>query len=238
MIWDVSPAMQPARIKAGLDSARSAPVIIVPNGLYPEQIDALPIEKRQPYSLVFMGSLGYENGPDLAIEVMPEVLKKFPKTTLHIIGGGAASLERLKKLTRKLKLEKRVIFYGFVVNNLEMSKIVRGCYVALAPYRSIPNSVRWYADATKIRLYLASGLPVISSQVPPLGLKMAEEGAAVVAKDNQKEYARAIIELLDNKKMYVEMEKRARELSKNNMWDKEYAKGLLQTSKILMRSHI
>lgn len=224
VIWDVSPAIQIARIEAGLDSKKSAPVIHMPNALFSSQIDSLPISKRIPYSLVFMGSLGYENGPDLAIESLPEIRKKFSQATLHIIGGGRQNLERLKMLTTQLHLEKAVIFYGFVVDNNEMANLVKRCYIALAPYRAIPYSVRWYADATKIRQYLASGLPVITTQVPPLGKEIVRKGAALVAKDTKESFAQTIIQLLKNPEKYKQMERIARALSKENIWEIEYQK--------------
>lgn len=223
-IWDVSPAMQKARIQAGLNAKKSAPVILMPNGLFPSQIKSLPIEKRIPNSLVFMGSLGFENGPDLAIETLKEVKKQVPNTTLQIIGGGKQNLERLKLLTQKLGLEKDVLFHGFVLDNNDMAAMVRKCYLALAPYRALPQSVRWYADATKIRQYLASGLPVVTTQVPPLGKVVADKGAALVAKDNIQAYAKAIVKLLQDKNLYIKFEKKARELSAENTWEHEYEK--------------
>jgi len=224
IIWDVSPAIQKARVAAGLNPEKSAPVIHVPNALFSSQIKSLPIEKRIPYSLVFMGSLGFENGPDLAIESLAEIRKKFPKAMLHIIGGGKQNLERLKILTTNLNLEKAVIFYGFVVDNNEMAKLVRRCYIALAPYRAIPYSVRWYADATKIRQYLASGLPVVTTQVPPLGKEVARKGAALVAKDTTESFAQTIIQLLNDPEKYKQMEQLTRELSRENIWEIEYQK--------------
>ncbi|HEX8966030.1 MAG TPA: glycosyltransferase family 4 protein, partial [Patescibacteria group bacterium] len=166
----------------------------------------------------------FENGPDLAIETLKEVKKQVPNTTLQIIGGGKQNLERLKLLTQKLGLEKDVLFHGFVLDNNDMAAMVRKCYLALAPYRALPQSVRWYADATKIRQYLASGLPVVTTQVPPLGKVVADKGAALVAKDNIQAYAKAIVKLLQDKNLYIKFEKKARELSAENTWEHEYEK--------------
>lgn len=223
-IWDVSIAMQPARIKAGLNSNQSAPEMHVPNALFPSQIAYLPISKRIPYSLVYMGTLGYENGPDLAIETFTEIRRKFHKAKLHIIGGGKANLERLKKLVEKLHLTDSVIFYGFVVDNNKMAEIVRKCYVALAPYRAIKKSVRWYADATKIRQYLASGLPVITTHVPPLGKQIVDAGAGILIRDNKKDLYKAVDKIFSDSAFYEKLQKKAVELSKDNTWENVYTK--------------
>lgn len=227
-IWDVSPAMHPARIKAGLNPKKSAPNLLVPNALFPSQISSMPILKRIPYSLVYMGTLGYENGPDLAIESMIDIRKKYPKAKLHIIGGGNNNLERLKKLAKKLNLTENIIFYGFVVDNNEMAKIVRKCYVALAPYRAVERSVRWYADATKIRQYLASGLPVITTHVPPLGTQTAAAGAGILIKDNKEDLFQAVDKIFSDSLFYSKLQKKAVELSRDNTWDNVFKKAFSQ----------
>ncbi|MDO8657825.1 MAG: glycosyltransferase [Candidatus Levybacteria bacterium] len=223
-IWDVSLAMQPARIKAGLNPKKSAKCLHVPNGLFATQIKALPIEKRMPFSLVFLGTLGYENGPDLAIESLIIIKKKYPKVKLHIVGGGKENLNRLKNLVEKLQLKDSVIFYGFIVDNNEMAGIIRKCYIALAPYRAIKNSIRWYADATKIRQYMASGLPIITTHVPPLGKQIVEKGAGIMIDDSKEDLAKAAMHLFTNSQLYDKVTQRAIALSKNNTWENIYKK--------------
>ena len=113
-IWDVSKAMQPARIKAGLNPQKSAPVIHVPNGLYKNQIKANPVSKIDRHSMVYMGTLGPENGPDVAIQALALVRERFPDANLHIIGGTDKDFVWLKKIIQKLHLEKSVYHRGFV----------------------------------------------------------------------------------------------------------------------------
>jgi glycosyltransferase involved in cell wall biosynthesis len=172
-VWDVSKAMQPARISVGLDPEKSAPVLHVPNALYPKQIKMESLSNIKRHTLVFMGTLGPENGPDLAIKSLPFILKKYPDTLLHIVGGNEDDLNRLKKLTGKSKLEKYVIFHGFISNREEISRTIRKFQIALAPYIATPGSPRFFGDATKIRTYLAAGLPVVTTHVPPIRKRCA-----------------------------------------------------------------
>jgi glycosyltransferase involved in cell wall biosynthesis len=106
-IWDVSKAMQPARLKEGLKENESKPVIDIPNALFKEQISFS--DKKKSLTAVFVGTLGLANGPDLAIEAFSIVVKKYPKAMLHIIGGRGAGHEEkhLEKLIKKGKLEKK-----------------------------------------------------------------------------------------------------------------------------------
>lgn len=227
-IWDVSLAMQPARIKAGLNPQKSAPVIYVPNALFKEQIDSLPLSNRDSQSIVFMGTLGLENGPDLAIESFQIVLKKYPKAILHIIGGGGKGFEAeyLNNLARKLKVEKNVVFHGFISDVKKVSEVIKHFQIALAPYKMIKGSIRLYGDATKIRQYLAAGLPIITTEVPPLGKVAQKAGAALIVKDTKEDIAKAIISLLNNKKEMVSMISKAETYAKNNTWENTYGKAI------------
>lgn len=225
VIWDVSPAMQPARMSTGLDTKRSAPVLIVPNALYPKQIRSLPSEKRQKDTLVFMGTLGVENGPDAAIESLPYVLKKIPDATLHIVGGGADET-RLKNLALSIGVSKAVVFHGFIADREKVSETIRRFQIALAPYKYIHGSARLYGDATKIRAYMAAGLPTITTPVPPLGRVIKKAGAGIISGDEAISLSSSIISLLRDKRLYERMSRAALAFAKENTWENEYAKAM------------
>ena len=221
-IWDVSRAIQPARIKAGLVRSTSAPVIHVANGLFPTQIKISPLSQINPYSIVFMGTLGPENGPDVVIRALSIIRRRINEATLHIIGGTSESFEWLKPIIRDYKQTDAVIFHGFIPDAAKMSKIMRSCALAVAPYRSMKGSPRYYGDAGKIRAYCAAGLPIVSSRVPPLGKDMAEAGAAVLADDDEEGFADAILKIFSDKKLYMRMRNRAIEIARNNTWDHQF----------------
>jgi len=231
-IWDVSPAMMPARIKAGLEKNKSAPVILVTNALSKDQISYLPTNKRQPYSLVFVGTLGPENGPQLAIRAMPLILKKLPQIKLHIIGGDGKFEIYLKKFVKDHDLSKAVTFHGFLNSAQEVSNLAKQYMIGLAPYIADPASPRWYADATKIRLYLGAGLPVITTQVPPLGKELEKIRAGVVIHDNEKELAKAVVQIFSDPRHYAEMSQHAVKFAKHNTWENVYT-GALKRMKLI-----
>lgn len=221
-IWDVSKAIQPERIKAGLNAHRSAPVIHVPNALYPSQIKYNSLDKISRYTLVYMGTLGIENGPDMAVAAMPEIIKKYPKTILHIIGGGEKDLPRLKKFVSELKMEKKVRFYGYILDGVEMSRIIRHCYIALALYRAFPGSPRYYGDAGKIRAYAASGVPIITTIVPPLGREVADRGAAIIIQDNPRDLGMAIDKIFSDRKLYLKLRRQSILFAQDNTWENSF----------------
>lgn len=226
-IWDVSPAMMPARLKSGLNVSQAKPCIHVPNALFPHQIRHLEAEKLEPYSLAFAGTIGPENGLDLAIEALAIAKKKLPKLKLYILGGGLKEEEKkVEKLIKKLKLEKSVKNFGFISDLNLLSDILTKYMVGLAPYKHIKNSVRLYADATKMRLYFANGLPTITTHVPPLALEATKKGCAIAVKDTKEELARAIIKMFSDKNIYLKYRKAAIEFAKNNTWENSYQNAL------------
>lgn len=227
-VWDVSRAMQSARVRSGLNPTKSAPVIHVPNALDRRYIKHLPVAKRIPYSLVFMGTLGYENGPDVAIEALTHVIPKFPKTQLHIIGKGEGETQRLRNLAKKLAVETHVTFHGFIADTAAMFSLLRRFMIALAPYRAVEGSVRWYGDSLKLRAYAAAGLPIITSPVPPLGRELAGLEAAVITGDNGEEVAAAVMDFFAQPKLYSKYFTNVIRFAKHNTWDVTFANALKQ----------
>lgn len=221
-IWDVSKAIQPARIKAGLNPKRSAPCIHVPNALFPSQIKYRSLDEINRFSIVFAGSLGQENGPDVVIEALPAVIRKYPQTKLHIVGGDRTNIERLKTKVQELSLSRNVKFYGVILDPVEMSKLIGSCYLAVAPYRAFPGSPRYFGDAGKIRVYAAAGLPIITTYVPPLGVEVKKKGAALLVNDTAKEYAKAISKIFSDKKIYLKLRKQAILFAKDNIWENTF----------------
>lgn len=221
-IWDVSPAMLTARIKAGLDKTKCAPIILVSNALFPKQISYLPSEKVEPFSLVFAGTFGPENGLSIAIKAMRIIVEKFPKAKLNVLGGGHTPQEDFEKLAKENNVIKNVIFHGFIEDTTKLSNIVKHSSLGLAPYVNYPDSARLYGDATKIRLYLGAGLPVVTTHVPPLGKEIKNFGAGIITEDNEKELAKGVIKIFSDKNLYQKMRERAISFAKNNTWKNTY----------------
>lgn len=227
-IWDVSTAIQKARVKAGLNEKESAPVVLVPNALFPKQIDPLPFSEIIPFSIVYAGTLTHANGSDIAVLAMPEILNIFPKATLHIFGSNGSDQARIKRLIQKNKLEKQVIFHGFIKDAIDITRAINKYQIGVAPYLNIERSHRRYGDATKLRLYAGAGLPIITTDVPPLGRQVVKFGAAIVVKDNPHDLANAVIDLFSNNMKYKAMREKAIDFAKHNTWKNTYRNAFLQ----------
>ncbi len=226
-VWDVSRAMMSARRTAGLSTKITKVPIYVPIALFSSQVGSRKPIKTIPASLVYAGALGRENGPDLAIYALKKVLRTIPQAQLHIFTNGQdMKTQNLRDLTDRLGIHNKVLFHGLISNQTELIKDLGQFMVGLAPYRALTNSARWWADATRIRLYLAAGLPVITTQVPPVGKELEQEQSGLVVKDNAEKIAQAIISLLKNRNLYRKMRQNAIAQARDNTWDKVYSKTL------------
>jgi glycosyltransferase involved in cell wall biosynthesis len=78
---------------------------------------------------------------------------------------------------------------------------------------------------------MAAGLPTITTPVPPLGQEIAQFGAGVIAQDNAKAIARAIVRVFSDAAGYRRLRKRAIQFSKNNTWENEFRKAFLAMEK-------
>ncbi|MEK6891246.1 MAG: glycosyltransferase [Nanoarchaeota archaeon] len=225
-VWDISPAMMPARLKIGSISSDKVS-LYVPIALFENQVTHKTNDQTIPYSLVYAGLVNSENGPDLAIQVLKKVLHSFPKTQLHIFAAGQDSeIQNLRDLTNKLSVQNKVFIHGFITNQTELINDLSQFKIGLAPYVAKKNSARWWSDSTRIRLYLAASLPVITTQVPPMGKELESNGSGLVVNGNVTHLTNAVISLFKNSSQYNKMKFNAMKQAENNTWDKVYNRTL------------
>lgn len=122
------------------------------------------------------------------ILVYKKVLQKFPNTYLILVGNGEL-LDECKILTKKLKLEKNIIFTGFVNDPEKIIALSDIC---------IMNSEREGLSKAMLQ-YFASGKPVISSNIYGVDevLKNNVNGCIFNVNDNNDLYNK-IVHLLSN----------------------------------------
>ena len=136
---------------------------------------------------------------------------------------------------KRFSLESHVIFYGFISDRAKISALLSRFFVALAPYRAMPGSVRWYGDATKIRAYMAAWLPVITTSVPPLGKEIAYVGAGLIVPDTPEGIAAGIATLFDNHTLFCTMRASAIAFALKNTWEREFVKAFRQMERMKAR---
>src|SRR3989344_1667939 len=149
--------------------------------------------------ILAVGRLAEKKGIKYLITAMNEVIKKFPKAKLVIVGDGPEKTN-LELLTKKLNLGNNIIFTGKIEN-----KYIPQFY-ATADLFVGPSIVTKSGDTEGLGVVfleaLASGTCVIGSDVGgiPDIIKHNRTGILVKQKDS-KQLAEAIIKLLSNQKL-------------------------------------
>ncbi|MBI2196486.1 glycosyltransferase family 4 protein [Candidatus Daviesbacteria bacterium] len=201
------------RKQYGITRLNSAPFNIVPICYNNKRINVLPFDKINFYNILYMGAIRESTGPQLTIQAMPYLIKKFPKIRLTIIGSGKY-LDYLKDLVFKLKLNRYVDFTGYIEKFADMTDLMVQKSIGLAPYIPKPNSLSYYSDPSKIKLYMCCGLPVITTDVATMSNLISKTKSGVVINYSEKSLADAVAKLLSSEDKYKSYKDAAIKLSK------------------------
>ncbi len=151
-----------------------------------------------------------KNIPD-QIKAMSLITKKFPNIRLLIVGKGKEETN-LKLLIKKYNLEKNIIFLGFVEEK-ELPKLY-----ATADIFILTSKFEGFGIANCEAL--ASGTPVVTYNTSAAKDFIIDRKNGFVTNHNYKEFAKKIIQILNNHKLLKNMSLNSRKiLEKKYTWN-------------------
>ncbi len=121
---------------------------VVPNAIYPRkyQRDVDPKKVKKKYSIpplaptvLFIGRLEYQKGPDLLIDATPKVLEKRRDVKFLFAGRGTMD-RRLKRGVRKLGVSRAVRFLGWIPYERYVD-LLNSCDIVCIPSRNEPFGI-------------------------------------------------------------------------------------------------
>lgn len=195
--WNLSPNMAEAREKFhGMSKERYNRQKVVPIGVWFDTIVRQDFSQVKKHQAVFVGHLLEMMGVQLAIRVIPLIIKKIPDFHFLVIGGGEYEGE-LKQLVEKMELKKYVSFTGWIRDRDERNRLMADSAVGLAVFNTeiLDEKVK-NADPAKIKDYLVLGLPVILTNAPSNAYDLQNNGCGIVINYQEAALADALIELL------------------------------------------
>ena len=195
--WNISPRIQDVRRSQGLPDSRN---ILVPVGVDLEKIDLPDKSGRQPSDLVLLGALAPSKGVDLVIEAFPRLKERFPQLTLHVIGKTPHEAVEDGVVYQPYEPRLAALGDGVVLHGArphdEVLRMLPGYDISLALYKPSPNNLSQWADPSRVKDYLACGLPVVITPVPEIHKDIAALGAGLVVDYAVDPLAEAIGEML------------------------------------------
>lgn len=137
--------------------------IVIGNGV---DVNKVPLRhkwnEKKSIRLFFVGNISPWHGLDILIIELARLnftYKGYP-VKLDIIGNGVCC-PQIKSLVEKYKIERNVIFYGFL-NNDRKYKVMSRCDIAVGSLASERRGLRESSNI-KLREYCAFGIPFIKS---------------------------------------------------------------------------
>jgi glycosyltransferase involved in cell wall biosynthesis len=150
------------------------------------------------------------------LRALPIVRERIPGARLLVIGDGPYR-PTLERLAADLGLADAVEFAGYVDDHEEVEQRVRRSGVGVAVYDPAIAAFSYYADPGKIRNYLASGVPVVVTDVPQSAREIASSGAGVVVSYEARAIAEGIVRVLEPES-HAEHRAAARKLGERHHW--------------------
>ena len=198
-------------------------IIEIPNGIDIEKF-SIPYSKdkcreilnlpKDKFIILFLGTLHPRKGPDVLLRAMPMIIKDNPNVKLIIVGDGVMKAE-LKRLCKKLGIEKYVKFVGFIEESL------KPFYYKSADIFCLPSVMKTEVFPVVLLEASATGLPIVVSDLNTFKCIIKEGYNGVFfRKGDEKDLANAIIYLLENEEIRKKMSKNAKKHVKNYTWEK------------------
>ncbi len=182
----------------------------------------------RPNSVLFIGSFHEHKGLRVVLYAMEQVLMEVPKAILKVVGSGSSQDQNeIKALVKTLKMEDRVVFLGQKNSEEVLNLILQNALVVVAE--------QWPSEFGPLVLVetLALGRPLVSGNLgsPPDFIKEGQNGF-LAAYNNPDEYAKKMIQVLNNPLLAQKMGENARATGRF-LFDQSYGRETLKFYQLL-----
>ena len=181
---------------------KNVPAVYIPNPLTfdPENVPQAPLESK---NIIFIGRFCPQKRPDFLFEAFQEVLKKVPDARLMMVGDSNIRLET-ELSAKKMGIANSVDFLGF---HKDTSPFLLEASVHAMPSKFEGMPMTWIEAK-------AFGVPTVYTKMDYLEMD-ALSGAISTEKNDPKDFAEALIEILTNDQTRKKLGREARD-SLNN----------------------
>ena len=167
--------------------------------------------------LVYIGVMGPQDGVDYLLRSLNILVQEYQRKDFYcLIIGPGDSLEDLRKLRKELNLEEYCVLTGKIPFD-DLLKFLSTADICVDPNPS--NPLNDYSTWIKVMEYMSFGKPIVSYNLKET--RYSAQKAALYAKPNdENEFTRLIIQLMDDPKLRDEMGQFGKErVEKELSWD-------------------
>jgi glycosyltransferase involved in cell wall biosynthesis len=191
---------------------------VVPMGAWLDRVVTTPPDGFRRRRVVFLGHLVPRQGVETLLDALALLEARDAEVTADIIGTGPLE-SSLRGRAETLGLDKAVTFHGFVAHHRDVERLLADCSVAAAPYNPEGTTFTRYADPGKLKAYLAAGLPIVVTDVPPNAAALADRGGAAVVPYAADAIAAAISNAIDSPERWQERRAAALDHARQFDWN-------------------
>jgi len=173
------PAMEGRAARHGLAPGQAAPAQVVPVGVWLDRVPQVPEDGWRARRVAFLGHLVPRQGVARLVEAIAVLRRRGDDVGLDIAGHGPEEPE-LRRAAAALGVADLVRFHGFLADHRDVEAFLTRASVAAAPYETSADSFTRFADPSKLKSYLAAGLPIVMTDVPHNAAELAARGGAEV----------------------------------------------------------
>ena len=179
---------------------------IIPNGIDTEYFCVNGARREEfddgKINILFVGRLERRKGLAFLLNACATIKSKFPNFRLIVVGPGTVLRLRYEKLVEDMSLTKHVVFAGYVTGT-ELPSYYRSADIFCAPATGGESFGIVLLEA------MACGKPVVATNIEGYASVLAdgEEGLLVRPK-NDESLAEALLKLLNNKSLRLQMGKK------------------------------
>jgi len=154
-----------------------------------------PLRRGKRYMAVYLGVMGPQDGVDYLVRAAEHVVRTFRREDIQfvLVGDGDVRSD-LEEMAHAKGLDECVCFTGRIPDE-ELHEVLSTADIALAP--DPKNPLNDLSTMNKVVEYMAMGLPIVSFDLKETRYS-AGEAAVYATPNDEQEFARLIIELLDD----------------------------------------
>jgi glycosyltransferase involved in cell wall biosynthesis len=185
-----------ALVGRGINSAKITVSLNVPDRKWYKVKNSIKSYRgdRKQFKLVYHGTLAKRLGVDLTIKAVGKLIRSIPEIEFHIYGGGDDKPE-LMQLTKELKLQEYVHFYGFLPF-AKLSPILTEMDLGIIGNRK--NIATNLMLPVKMLEYIALNIPVVVPRLQTVQYYFSDEMVSYFEPEDSDALAASILALYQN----------------------------------------
>jgi glycosyltransferase involved in cell wall biosynthesis len=201
-------------------------VFVVRSGPDLRRLKILPpvesLKKGRRFLVGYVGVMGKQEGIDYLLRAVVYIVRELKRTDIHFgLVGGGTELEDMKVYAQSLGVSDYITFTGRIPDQ-QMLEMLNTANVCVNP--DVANEMNDKSTMNKIMEYMALGKPVVQFDLTE-GRYSAREASLYAEKNNERDLARKILQLLDDPELRIKMGRFGRSRVENELeWKHEVPK--------------